>query len=88
MSAATQFQPSQSALSEERQIRALLRLVEDLGYQVNISPNGDWTLTVLGDLGEQTVIGQDTAREVVAAAKALAESLEFDLVPAPLRAAS
>lgn len=88
MPAATNVPPSEFAVSEERQVKALLRLLDDMGYQVCISPNGDWTVSRLNDLGERTVIGHDTAREVAAAARALAEALELDLVPAPLRAAS
>jgi H2-forming N5,N10-methylenetetrahydromethanopterin dehydrogenase-like enzyme len=87
MPAVTQVQPSESPVSEERQVEALLRLVEDLGYQVDVTPAGDWTVSVVGDLGEQTIISFDTAREVVGAAKALAESLHVDLETDPLRAA-
>ncbi len=88
MPAATQVQPSQLPVSEERQVKALLRLVEDLGYQVDINRAGDWTVSALGDLGEQTTISFDTAREVVEAAKAIADAVHFDLETNPLRAAS
>jgi hypothetical protein len=83
MFASTALQFRKSSLSEERQVKALLRLVEDLGYEVDTSPAGDWTVSAVSDLGDQTVISFDSAREVVAAARALAESLCFDMSLAP-----
>jgi len=88
MPATTQPQLSEPPLSEERQVKALLHLIEDLGYQVNVSQDGDWTVSILGSPGEQTTIAYATAREVVAAAKCLAESVQFDLDSDPLRATS
>lgn len=64
--------------AQARQVKALLRLVEDLGYQVLSSPAGDWTVSACTDPGDSTVVGIDSAQEVVAVARQLAESLQVD----------
>jgi hypothetical protein len=65
-------------LLEERQVKAMLHLVRDLGYEVKASDAGDWTICQRTDLGESTVVGVDTAREVVDAARTLANALQVD----------
>jgi hypothetical protein len=76
--------PGTSTLSEVRQVKAMLRLVEDLGYDVQVASDGDWTVVARNEPVDRTVVGVDTAREVAAAARQLAESLLVDRAAAPL----
>lgn len=70
--------PDTRSLSEARQIRAMLRLVEDLGYDVQVGADGEWTVIARNEPADRTVVGVDSAREVAAAARQLAESLMVD----------
>lgn len=70
--------PNHVAQSPEHQVQALLRLVQDLGYDVQASPAGDWTVSIASEQGDRTIVGVDSAREVVALAHQLAESLQVD----------
>ncbi len=72
--------------SEARQVKALLRLVEDLGYEVDTSPAGDWTVTAKNEPADRTIVGVDSAREVAATARLLADALHIDHKPAVLHA--
>jgi hypothetical protein len=64
--------------SAARELKAMLRLIEDLGYEVQTSPTGDWTVATRDDRGDRTVIGIDSAQEVATAARSLAESFQVD----------
>jgi hypothetical protein len=64
--------------SAARELKAMLRLIEDLGYEVQASPTGDWTVATRDDRGDRTVIGVDSAQEVATAARQLAGSLQVD----------
>ncbi len=83
----TPASPNDTTRSAQRQVKALLRLVEDLGYEVLTSPTGDWTVSARDDYGKCTVIGFDDANQVAAAARQLADSLQADRRPAACRAA-
>jgi hypothetical protein len=76
--------PNTPTPSEARQVRALLRLVEDLGYDVQTGPDGQWTVIAHDEPADRTVVGVDTAREIATAARQLAESLQVDRASAPL----
>lgn len=73
-------------LSEARQVKAMLRLVEDLGYDVQVAADGEWTVTARNEPADRTVVSVDTAREVAAAARQLAESLLVDRITEPTAA--
>lgn len=82
----TTSRSSRTSRSQERQVKAMLDMLEDLGYEVLTGDTGEWTVSVRTDRGESTVVGVDSAREVATAAKTLADSLQVDHKPAVLHA--
>ncbi len=73
--------PGHASQSAQRQVKAMLRLVRDLGYEVLASPAGDWIVAARDDRGDCTVVGFDSVSEVVAAARKLADSFQTDRRP-------
>lgn len=66
------------AASQQRELKALLRLVNDLGYEVQTTDKGTWVVSTSDDRGDRAVVGVDDANEVAAAARQLAEMLHID----------
>lgn len=63
---------------QQRELKAMLRLVNDLGYEVQVTAKGAWVVSTCDSRSDHTVIAVDSANEVAAVAQELAEMLHID----------
>lgn len=68
--------------SRTRQGKALLRLIEDLGYQVDRRNTDDCVFRDIDEHGVPRIVGFSTAEEIDETARLLAEALQADEKPA------
>ncbi len=61
-----------------QELKALLRLVNDLGYEVQTTSDGKWVVSTSDQRGDHEVVGIDDAETVAAGARELARMLHID----------
>jgi hypothetical protein len=64
--------------SDRRQVDALRHLVQDVGYEVETGPAGQWIVSEKDPSGRRKVVGVDSARKVASVANLLADALQVD----------
>lgn len=66
------------AASHQRELKALLRLVNDLGYEVQTTTKGQWVVSTSNERGDRKIVGVDDADQVADTARGLARTIHAD----------
>ncbi len=69
---------NKTAAADDRNVKALRELFEDLGFQIDTDPAGDWIISGNDPAGDREVLGVDSAQKVAAIAQELSEYLQID----------